>query len=687
MAVAISRTGNLAVLLLEAPPVNALSPTVAQALMMALQAALADPAVKAIVMAGAGRGFSAGADISNFEQGEPDGASMRALMSAFDLAEKPVVAALHGFALGGGMEIAMAAHWRVAAAGTRIGLPEINLGLLPGAGGTQRLPRLVGVSKALEMMMSGVPIPAEAALAVGLVDIVTEGDVLQAAILFAETASIRRTRDAAVLADDEAIAVARAAVGRRRLRAPALMALIGCVEDAVHLSFDASIAAEAARFDRLLASEASRALRHAFFAERAVARLPGIPAGDASAIREVAVVGAGTMGSGIAIALLEAGLSVVLIDLREDALKAAFGKIQRTIESQAERGRITQQVAQARIGLLSVVPRLEGAASADLVIEAVFEDLDVKRSVFAELGRIARSDAILATNTSTLDVDAIADAAPGPERVVGLHFFSPANIMRLLEVIRGARTSAAVLGQVLALAKRIGKVGVVSGVCDGFIGNRMFEEYLRQAYLLLEEGALPAQIDDAMERWGFALGPLRVMDLAGQDIGWSIRKRRSVEQPERPYSRLPDVICEHGRFGQKTGAGWYLYPDGRKPVHDAAIDALVVAYSAEARLERRTVGDAEIVERCLLALVNEGARLLEECIAARPLDVDQVWLHGYGMAAERGGPMFQADTMGLTHVLQRLTALSAGREGWAFRPAPLIRRLVAEGRNFGSLNQ
>lgn len=687
MAVTISKNSDVAVLLLALPPVNAVSADSAAALLRALQEALADPGVKAIVLGGAGRGFSAGADIADFERTETGAANMRALMVALDSADKPVVAALHGFALGGGLEIAMAAHWRIAAPGTRIGLPEINLGLLPGAGGTQRLPRLVGAAKALDMMTSGAPLGAEAAVAAGLVDVLAHGDVLDAAVGFAATARVRRTQDGVVAADPEAITAARAAAAKRRLRTPALVALIDCVEEASSLDFDAGVAAEARRFDILLSSAASRGLRHAFLAERAVARLPGIAAGDAGVFRTVAVIGAGTMGSGIAISLLEAGLAVVLIDLREDALAAAAAKIRRTIQSQAERGRITSDVAQSRMALLSVGARLDAAAEADLVIEAVFEDLEVKRAVFAELGRIARSDAVLATNTSTLDVNAIADAAPGPERVVGLHFFSPANIMRLLEVIRGARTAPVVLGQVMALARRMGKVGVVSGVCDGFIGNRMFEEYLRQAYLLLEEGALPTQVDDAMERWGFALGPLRVMDLAGQDIGWSIRKRRLVEQPDRPYSPLPDLICAQGRFGQKTGAGWYLYPDGRKPVHDAAIDALVVAHSAMAGLKRRPVGDSEIVERCVLALINEGARLLAEGIAARPLDVDQVWLHGYGMAAERGGPMFQADVMGLPHVLERLVALSAGREGWAFEPAPLIRRLVEEGRDFGSLNQ
>eukprot|EP01037_Dinobryon_pediforme_P013546 gene13546-13665_t len=625
MNVAISKNNDVAVLLLDNPPVNAVSHIVADELRAALAQCMADSEVRAVVLAGAGRGFSAGADIAGFDSPQTGGAAMRALVAALDEAPKPVVAALHGMALGGGLEIAMAAHWR--------------------------------------------------------------GDLIAAASAFAAKASLRRVSELPVRPDDVAIETARQDATKRRHRLLALTALIDCVADAASLPFNDAITSEAARFDMLLASEASRGLRHAFFSERAVGRLEGIPPGDATGIKGVAVIGAGTMGSGIAIALLESGIAVTLIDLREAPLAAAAAKIRRTIESQAERGRISPALAATRIALLSTATSLDATAQADLVIEAVFEDLDVKRQVFTELGGIARPDAILATNTSTLDVDAIAAAAPGPERVVGLHFFSPANIMRLLEIVRGAKTAPAVLGQVMALARRIGKVGVVSGVCDGFIGNRMFEEYLRQAYLLLEEGALPSQVDDAMEHWGFALGPLRVMDLAGQDIGWSIRKRRAIEQPDKPYSRLPDLICEQGRFGQKTGAGWYRYPDGRKPLHDEIIDGLVVAHSAMLGLHRRAVGDPEIVERCLLALINEGAALLDEGIAARPLDIDQVWLHGYGMAAERGGPMFQADLLGLPHVLERLNALSAGREGWAFRPAPLISRLVEQGRDFASLNR
>jgi 3-hydroxyacyl-CoA dehydrogenase len=434
-------------------------------------------------------------------------------------------------------------------------------------------------------------------------------------------------------------------------------------------------------------SERDRALRYVEEASAKLGSVAGIPPCDADDIYLVSVVGAGTMGSGIAIALLDSGLAVTLIDLSAASLESGAARIRKTFESLVARGRMTQSDADARLRRLALSGCLADAASADIVIEAVFEDLAIKRGVFAQLGSVVRPDAILATNTSTLDVDLIADAAAFPGRVVGLHFFSPANIMRLLEVIRGRQTAPSVLGRVMALARRIGKVAVVSGVCDGFIGNRMFEEYLRQAYLLLEEGALPSQIDTAMQAWGFALGPLRVMDLAGNDIGLSIRRRRAVEQPDRPYSVLPDLICAQGRFGQKTKSGWYLYPDGRKPVHDPAVDDLVIAHSAAIGLTRRAVSDEDIQERCVLALINEGARILGEGIAARPWDIDQVWLHGYGMSPDRGGPMFQADEMGLPHVLHRLETRAAGREGWAFRPAPLIRELVSAKTGFESLNR
>ena len=686
MAITTSVRDGVALLKWDNPPVNAIASWLPGSLMQALAAQMNDPTISAIILHGAGRCFSAGADIAGFDSPDTGEAGIRALMQALDSATKPVVAALHGYAFGGGLEIALAAQWRVAAPGTRLGLPEINLGLLPGAGGTQRLPRLVGVAKALDMMTSGKPIDAAAALAAGLVECVAAGDLLDDAVTFARSARVRRVRDLTAAPDPASLEQARTAASARKLRAPALNAIIDCVEDATSLPFDEGIGREATRFAALLASDASHGLRHAFFAERAVARVPGLPAADATDIARAAVIGAGTMGSGITIALLEAGIAVTLIEQRPEALAAGAGRVRDTIQSLAKRRRISQPVADARIAALGVSTSLDDVATVDIVIEAVFEDLEIKRAVFAELAAKARPDAILASNTSTLDVDRIADAAAGPERVVGLHFFSPANIMRLLEVVRGARTSPLVLARAMALARRIGKVGVVAGVCDGFIGNRMFEEYLRQAYLLLEEGALPAQVDDAMQAWGFALGPLRVMDLAGQDIGWSIRKRRAIEQPERPYSRLPDQICEQGRFGQKTGAGFYLYPDGRKPLADPEIDALVMEYSATLGLVRRAISDDEITERCALALINEGAKLLGDGIAARPLDIDQVWLHGYGFPAERGGPMFYADQIGLPQVLARLQALSGGREGWAFQPAPLIETLVAEGRNFGSLN-
>jgi len=448
------------------------------------------------------------------------------------------------------------------------------------------------------------------------------------------------------------------------------------------------LAFEAERFGVLMASEASLGLRHAFFGQRLVAKIPGLARDIQPAlIRQVAVVGGGLMGTGIATAVLNGGLSVVLIEPREDALEKAKQTIAATIEKDVQRGRLSAEAGAGRIAALTVASSLAAAADADLVIEAVFEDMAVKTGVFSALEKIVKPGAILASNTSTLDLDAIAAVLADPSRVVGLHFFSPANIMKLLEVVRGRGTAPAVLATAMAFAKRINKVGVVAGVCDGFIGNRIFEEYLRQAYFLAEDGALPQQVDAAMEAWGMAMGPFRTMDLAGQDIGWSIRKRRAVEQPDRPYSEFLDRVCELGRFGQKTGKGVYLYPDGRTAKVDPEIDALLLAHCEQKGLRRRPVEDAEIVQRCLYAMINEGARILEEGIAYRPVDIDIIYLNGYGFPAERGGPMFHADRIGLPEVLAGIESLAKERQGWVWRPAGLLRDLIARGENFESLNQ
>ncbi|WP_257557480.1 3-hydroxyacyl-CoA dehydrogenase NAD-binding domain-containing protein [Sphingobium sp. CFD-2] len=688
MAVEMTRAGATIVLRLSNGPVNALS--VGNGFVEELGAkvgeAASDPACRAIVIAGAGRMFCGGADIGDFD-GDPEQVDrLRHLIATVEACAKPVIMAIHGMALGGGLELAMAGHYRVAQAGSRLGLPEVTLGLLPGAGGTQRLPRLIGAGAALDMMLSGKPVTAERALSAGLVDQLVDGDVVEAALEVARNVPpLRRSGTLPVPAD-----LAGAVASRRaKLRAGLSQAPARIVDCVAALSGDlaAGLALEAALFGELLRSEASRGLRHVFFGERTVARIPGLaPDVRPRDVGHVGVVGGGLMGTGIALALLNAGLPVTMAELRPEALAKAEATICKTIQRDVEKGRIGQAVADARIAAFTAATELEALADADLVIEAVFEDMGVKKQVFSALDAITRPDAILASNTSTLDLDAIAALVADPSRVVGLHFFSPANIMRLLEVVRGRETAPDVLATAMALGKRIGKVGVVSGVCDGFIGNRMFEEYLRQVWFMLEEGALPQQIDAAMERWGMAMGPCRTMDLAGQDIGWAIRKRRMAEQPDRPYSGVIDRICELGRFGQKTGKGIYAYPDGRTAETDPEITRLIEDYSAETGLERRAFSDEEIVGRCLLALVNEGARIVEEGIAYRPVDVDMIYIHGYGFGRERGGPMFQADIMGLSTVLDRLRALAVGRNGWAWTPAPLIERLAAEGGRFGDLN-
>jgi len=683
------RCGDSTVLEFSSPPVNALGRELAEALARDIAQIGADPGTRAIVLAAAGKLFCAGADIGELGSDPGQAAAIRMLMQTLDASPVPVVAAIRGLAYGGGLELALACHARVATADARFAFPEVGLGLLPGAGGTQRAPRLVGAEAALSLMTSGKPANAERALAMGLIDAIADGDLLETARRHAATldGDFVRTRDRKIPTEGARAAIAsarEAAAGRRDASAKAAACIVDCVEAAVERDFDDGRALEYRLFDELLISSESRGLRHVFLGERTVARLPPQLAGaDTQPVESVAVVGAGVMGSGIATALLAAGLPVALVDPDRAALDRATSRIADTFRHDVHKGRITSAVAQARMAALVATADLEAAAAdADLVIEAVFEDMAVKRKVFAALDAAAKPGAILASNTSTLDVDAIAGAVRDPGRVMGMHFFSPANVMRLVEIVRGARTRPEVLGTAMAFARRIGKVGVVAGVCDGFIGNRMFEELLRQAYFLLEEGALPQQVDRAMEAFGFAMGPFRVMDLAGQDIGWSIRKRRAVEQPERPYSAIPDRVCELGRHGQKTGVGFYRYPDGRKAVVDPEIDALVIAHSREIGIERRAIDDGEIVERCVLALVNEGARILAEGIAWRAADIDVVWTAGYGFPAARGGPMFHADGIGLARVLAAIEGFGRGHQGWAWQPADLLVRLARGNRTF-----
>jgi 3-hydroxyacyl-CoA dehydrogenase len=681
LQVEVERHGEVALLRFSNPPVNTQSIAGVGVIAEAFARLAADPAVAAIVVSGGARIFSAGAQITEFD-GDPSKIDAnRAMIEAVERAPKPVVAAINGVCMGGGLELALACHYRVAAETARIGLTEVTLGVLPGGGGTQRLPRLIGAKAGLELMLSGRVLDGAQAKAAGVVDEVVESDAEAAALALAKTVQgVRRTGEMPVPADlAEALASAKP-------RSLAARRIVDCVDAIGSHDLIGGLKVEADLFGELLGSEESRGLRHAFFGRRVAARVPGLGGVKPRKIGHVAVIGGGLMGTGIALALLNAGLTVMLIEPRAEALDKAGKSIAGAIRRDVEKGRIDAEIAEARMAALITAQEIDAAAGADLLIEAVFEDLEVKRQVFEAMDRVAQPDAILASNTSTLDLDAIAAFTRTPERVVGLHFFSPANVMKLLEVVRGAKTSPETLATAMAFGKAIGKSAVASGVCDGFIGNRMFEEYLRQAWFLLEEGALPGQLDGALRRWGMAMGPCAVMDLAGQDIGWSIRKRRAVEQPDRPYSRIPDLVCELGRFGQKTGAGFYRYPDGRTAEPDPAIEALILAESARIGLERRAISDEEIVERCIYALVNEGAKILGEGVAYRPVDVDVVYLDGYGFPGERGGPMYFADRIGLAGVLERIAEFAAGRHGWAWAPAPLLVELAASDRNFASLD-
>jgi len=683
------RIGDVTHIRFSNPPVNALSVAggLVDALGSAIQHALADPGTKAIVIGSEGKWFSAGADIADFDIRDDALDRMRWLTSeVIENAAKPIVAAIHGQALGGGLELALAAHYRVCAEDTKFALPEIKLGLLPGAGGTQRLPRLTGTNFALEMMLSGNAIGADLALKKGLVDLVARGELFQRAIQFAQ-ANIalgpRPTREMKGFDNGD---------GRPDLPKPgrgapnqAAAFILQCAEAASTTSFAQGMALEKELFEKLRASEASKGLRHVFFSRRMVARIPGQPGSlTAPPIKSVAVIGAGLMGTGIATALLGAGLAVELIEPQAETIQKSMQTIRGTLQRDVDKGRLSQDAASERLALLSPDKSMAAVAAVDLVIEAVFEELEVKRQVFSQADKNAKPSAILATNTSTLDLNTIASFTGRPDRVVGLHFFSPANVMKLVEIVRGEKTSRETLASAMAFVKAIGKIGVVCGVCDGFIGNRMFEEYLRQAYFLLEEGALPQQVDGALEDFGMAMGPFRTMDLAGQDIGWSIRKRRAVEQPDRPYSKIPDLVCELGRYGQKTGAGFYLYPDGRSPKPDPFIDTLVEGYSKNLGTLRRRIEDSEVVDRCILALVNEGAKILGERIAYRAADIDVVYVDGYGFPQTRGGPMFFADRLGLQKVLAKIDRFRDGINGWAWSPAPLLIQLAQEGKTLGS---
>ncbi len=691
MSVKYETRGDIALITLDNPPVNGLGIDTRRGLVDALDRANADAAIAGVVVTGGARAFSGGADIREFNTPQATAApSLPAVIEAFERSGKPAVAAIEGMALGGGLELALGMHGRVADARAQIGLPEVRLGLLPGAGGTQRFPRAVGLETALNMIVSGTPAPAHALAGTKLFDEVVEGGAVEAAIMLcrglAADGRRPRVRDREVGHPNAEgfLAFARGAVAAATPNLPAPAKCVDAIAASAKGSFEQGLQAERGAFAALLETPESHALRHAFFGERAAGRVDGIDATTPRRkVEKVGVVGAGTMGGGITMSFLNAGIPVTLLDAAQEGLERGIATIRRNYENSAKKGKLGADQVEQRMALLT--PSLDYAAlgDADLVVEAVYEEMEVKRAVFAKIDAAARPGAILATNTSTLDVDRIAQLTARPADVLGTHFFSPANVMKLLEVVRGAATAPDVLATVMDLAKKIGKTAVVSGVCDGFIGNRMIEQYSRQAGFLLDEGALPQQVDRAIEKFGFAMGPFRMGDLAGNDIGWAIRKRRAVERPDFNYSASADRLCELGRFGQKTGAGWYDYRPGDRTAHPSAlVDAMIEEHSAALGVPRRRIGDEEIVQRLLYALVNEGALILQEGIAAKASDIDVVYLTGYGFPAWRGGPMFHADQVGLYNVLRAMRGFAAGYQGGAWQPAPLLVELAGSGRTF-----
>ena len=687
--------GHLALITLNNPPVNALSVSkgVLQRILDAIKEGEHDPNVRAFLLHGSGRAFSGGADISEFGKPYPVGmATLPALASYMDTVTKPIVAAIHGFALGGGLELALACHFRCAVAGTQLGLPEVKLGILPGAHGTQRLPRVVGAERALGMIASGEPIGADKALELGLIDEIVKGEIAAAGVSFAnrvvrEGREPRKTSMLTAKLDQPAaefFAAARARIAKEYRGYPAPLVIVDCVEAAVTLPFAKGVQKERELFEKLRATTESKALRHLFFAERQVSKIPDVPEDTPTReIKSAALIGAGTMGGGIAMNFANAGIPVKVLELNQEALDKGLGVVRKNYAGTVSKGRLTQEEMDKRMALFKGVTSYDAVKDADIVIEAVFEDMAVKKQVFEKLDKVCKPGAILASNTSTLDVNEIAAVTSRPESVLGLHFFSPANVMKLLEVVRAAKTSNETLATAMKLSKTIKKVGVVAGVCDGFIGNRMLHSYFREAGFLLEEGALPQQVDKVIEDFGFAMGPFRVSDLAGLDVGWYIRKRQAATRPAHlRYSKVADRICEMGRFGQKTGAGWYRYEAGnRTPIPDPKIEALILSASKEAGIERRAISEQEILERCMYALINTGAEILEEGIALRASDIDIVYIYGYGFPRYRGGPMFYADTVGLDKVYAAVKKYHAAH-GEFWKPAALLERLAREGGTF-----
>ena len=669
---------GIAVITLDSPPVNALGATVRDGIAAAMPKAVDDAAVSAIVLICAGRTFIAGADISEFGK-PPKGASLHEVLTLMEGASKPIVAAIHGTALGGGLEVALTCHYRVAVPSAKLGLPEVKLGLLPGAGGTQRLPRIVGAAKALDMVTSGTPVSAKVAAETGLVDeLVDEADLRGGAVAFArkivaEKRPLKRVRDLTVTgASPELFAEFRKANARKFKGFDAPEANIQCIEAAATLPFDEGMAVERKLFMGLMTGVQSAAQRYVFFAERQAAKIPNLPEGTATRpIRKVGIIGAGTMGGGIAMNFLTAGIAVTIVEMKQDALDRGIGIIRKNYENTAAKGRIKPEAVEANMGRLTPSLSLQDLADCDLVIEAVFELMDIKKDVFGKLDKICKPGAILASNTSYLNVDEIAACTARPQDVVGMHFFSPANVMRLLEVVRGAKTAPDVLATAMDLAKKIGKIAAVAGVCHGFIGNRMLSPRQREANKLIMEGAMPWDIDRVLTDFGMPMGPFQMSDLAGLDIGWDSSKSKG--------ETLRDRLCEMDRRGQKTGAGFYDYDAQRNRNPSPIVEQMILDFAAEKGVNRRPIDDAEILERLVYPMINEGAKILAEGMAYRGSDIDIVWINGYGWPVYRGGPMFYADTVGLSHVVERLRHYQGGKAGDDFAPSQLLIDLAEKG--------
>ena len=686
--ISITVAGDIGVMLSDNPPVNALGHAVRDGIDKALAQFLADDSIKAIVVACRGRTFFAGADITEFGKPKREPV-LQEVIASLEASPKPVIAAIHGTALGGGLEVALGCHFRVAVPTAKMGLPEINLGIFPGASGTQRLPRLIGPDKALEFVLSGKPVGAAQALDLGIIDAVIEGDPVEAGIAFArrvidEKLPVVPVRDreekiAATRADPSAFNALAEKLTKRTAGQLAPAANVASVRRSFTLPIDVALEEDARAIVELMTGSQSRALRYLFFAEREAAKVPGLPADiKPREVKSAAVIGAGTMGGGIAMSFAGAGIPVTLIDATDEALTRGLDRVKGNYASSVKRGSISQAEMDKRVALISGATKRTAASDADAVIEAVFEDEKLKQEIFSELEKVCKPGTILASNTSALDVDAIAGVLERPENFVGIHFFAPANVMKLLEVVRAAKTSPEAIVTAMAVGRRIGKVPVVSGNCDGFIGNRMVAKRSAQVDLLLQKGAMPQDVDNALKAFGFPMGPLAINDMSGLDIGWSIRKRRGTPFP------IADAICERGWFGQKTGQGYYRYkPGDRTPRPNPEVEALIMEISKSLGIERRAIDEAEMTERMLYPLINEGARILEEGIAYRASDVDLVWINGYGWPRWTGGPMFHADEAGLKHIVARLDAFAADTPSDpSLKPAALLRELAEQGATF-----